>query len=194
MPLSRQSGFTLVELMVAMAVAAILLALSLPSFNSVINSNRLTGAASDLIVSLQAARADAIRYNRRTVLCLSTNANAAIPACAANGATNATGWIVFKDANSNGAYDNGTDTLLRVATTHAAIRLLGSTNVQDSIRVIFRSDGLARNNTGVLTGTIAVCILTTMPPQNIRNVSIRGGSIAVVRASGSTCPTPGNST
>lgn len=195
MPLSRQSGFTLIELMVALGIAAVLLSIAVPSFQSTINSNRLTSAAGDFVASLQSARVDAIRYNRRTVICLSTNANTSAPTCAADAATNATGWIVFNDVNTNGAYNTGTDRLLRVVTTHAAVQIRGSSNVQGNVRVIFRSDGLARNNAGVLTGTVAMCIPTTRPLENVRNVSIRGGSTVVVRANGGgVCNTPGNNT
>ena len=54
------SGFTLIELMVTLAVAAILLAIAIPSFNSLLVSSRLTTAANDFVNALAIARSSAI--------------------------------------------------------------------------------------------------------------------------------------
>ena len=192
----RAYGFTLIELMVTITLSAILLTIAVPSFQTAINSNRLTSAASEMAASLQVARIEAIRYGRRTVVCLSTNANSATPSCAATNATNATGWVVFVDINTNNTYDSGTDRLLRIGTTHSAVRVLGSSNMLGKVKVLFRSDGMARTSTGtVLTGTIDMCIPTRLPPENVRHINIRGASSAVVRFNSGTnvCSEPSNS-
>lgn len=62
-PLSRTEGFTLIELMVTIAVAAVLLAVAVPSFRHLIISNRLTTAANDVITSVTLARSEAIKRN-----------------------------------------------------------------------------------------------------------------------------------
>lgn len=203
MTLSRSSGFTLIELMVTVAIVSILLIVAVPSFQTVMNSNRLTTAANEFVGSFQAARAEAIRYNRRVVICLSTNPNAATPTCAAADATNATGWIVFMDANTNGTYSatdcdavntSICDRLLRAAAPAAGVRILGSSNLAGKVRIDFRSDGLARRSTGtVLSGTVRMCLPTGRPAENIRNVNIRGGGVVVTRADGNkACAEPGN--
>ncbi|MFT3806026.1 GspH/FimT family pseudopilin [Arenimonas sp.] len=196
MTLSRPSGFTLIELMVTVAIVSILLIVAVPSFQTVMNSNRLTTAANEFVGAVQLGRAEAIRNNRRVVLCLSTNPNAAAAsvACAADNSTNATGWIVFVDTNTNGAYNNGTDRLLRVAAPAAGVRILGSSNLAGKVRIDFRSDGLARRSTGtVLSGTVSMCLPTGRPAENVRNVNIRGGGVVVTRADGNKlCAEPGN--
>ena len=68
-----QSGFTLVELMVTLGVLAILVTLATPSFTSVINSNRLSSQANELVADIQLARSEALRRNRTVRLCRSTN-------------------------------------------------------------------------------------------------------------------------
>ena len=56
-------GFTFVELMVVVAVAAILLAISVPSFQSLINAKRVEGIAAELGTDIQFARSEAVSKN-----------------------------------------------------------------------------------------------------------------------------------
>ncbi len=60
----QNSGFTLVELMVTVAILAILVAIGIPSFQSTLDKRRLTGAAEQLYADLQYARSEAIRQNK----------------------------------------------------------------------------------------------------------------------------------
>jgi len=60
----HSSGFTLVELMIVVAVLAILLGIAAPSFQSMLDKRRLTGAAEQLYADLQYARSEAIRQNK----------------------------------------------------------------------------------------------------------------------------------
>jgi type IV fimbrial biogenesis protein FimT len=83
-------GFTIVELMVAMLVLAILLAMAVPSFRDATLSSRLTGYANDLVASVQIARSEAIKRNARVTLCASTNGTS----CAADVGWEV-GWIVL---------------------------------------------------------------------------------------------------
>lgn len=191
----RHSGFTLVELMVTIAIATILLVIAVPSFQTVINANRLASAANELVASIQVARLQAVRFDKRVELCLSTNANTSSPTCAADNSTTATGWIVFTDNDQDGTYSSGDD-LLRVGTVNSAVQILGSSSLSGMVKVAFRSDGLARTTAGaILTGTIDMCIVTTHPAENVRHVSIRSGTVAVssYNANG-VCTAPGNST
>ncbi|MDR1887811.1 MAG: GspH/FimT family pseudopilin [Zoogloeaceae bacterium] len=54
-------GFTLIELMVAVALVAILLSLAVPSFRDTILKNRVSAATSDLVAALDMARSEAIK-------------------------------------------------------------------------------------------------------------------------------------
>lgn len=169
---SGQRGFTLIELMVVIAVMAIVLALAVPSFESVVNANRLAGGANEMIAALQTARMEAIRRNQRAEVCFSANANAGAGATCATSGLN--GWITFVDADKSGLFDAG-DTLLRTSTINAPLVLLSSPAVAS--KVIFRSDGMARNSSGaLLNGTIDLCIPTSRPAENVRHVNIGSGS------------------
>jgi prepilin-type N-terminal cleavage/methylation domain-containing protein len=60
----KESGFTLIEMMVTVAVAAILLTVAIPSFTQMIDKKRLESAAENLYADLQFARSEAIKRNK----------------------------------------------------------------------------------------------------------------------------------
>ena len=57
----RQTGFTLIELMVTIAVAALLVGLATPGFRDLIDKSRLRGATDDIVNLLNTARANAVK-------------------------------------------------------------------------------------------------------------------------------------
>lgn len=65
----RAKGFTVVELMITLGVIAILTVVAVPSFNSMINSNRLTTASNEIVAALNTARMEAIKRNAYTQFC-----------------------------------------------------------------------------------------------------------------------------
>ena len=105
----RNHGFSLFELVVAMAVVGILLAIAIPSFNYVTSSNRVASEVNGLLGDLQFARAEAIKEGQTVTACSSANGTT----CSTTNATSWNqGWIVFSDANGNGLVD-GSDYVLR---------------------------------------------------------------------------------
>ncbi|MBD8871997.1 GspH/FimT family pseudopilin [Rhodanobacter sp. DHB23] len=67
--LRRARGFTIVELMITVAVAAILLIIAVPSFNNIINTNRLNTAVNAMVGALNSARMEAIKRNGSVQFC-----------------------------------------------------------------------------------------------------------------------------
>jgi type IV fimbrial biogenesis protein FimT len=96
-PCGEHRGFTLIELMVALTVLAIILSLAAPAFGNLLASNRLSTQASELIGALNLARSEAVRRAQPVTL-LAANANNYL-----------LGWKVFPDANGNGAQATATD-------------------------------------------------------------------------------------
>lgn len=101
----HQSGLTMVELMVVIAIAAVLLGLGVPSFSALVNKTRLNSAASLLSNDLNLARSEAIKRNTRMLVC---PPNAAGTDCQTVSPNWANGWIVCIDADSDGACDAST--------------------------------------------------------------------------------------
>lgn len=69
----RQRGLTLIELMVALAVAVVLLSVAVPSFFQSTARARLEGAVNELAVDLQYARSEAVRERAAVVLLVAAN-------------------------------------------------------------------------------------------------------------------------
>lgn len=62
------TGFTVIELMVTVAVAAILASVALPSYSQFINGQRLDAAARDISNALVLTRSEAIKRNSEALL------------------------------------------------------------------------------------------------------------------------------
>src|SRR5690606_39053909 len=88
----RSHGVTLIEMMVTLAVAAILLAAAVPSFTSLIQNNRAATQVNDFVTAVHAARGEAIKRGMPVTLCASNNQQG----CNA-GSTWSNGWVVFED-------------------------------------------------------------------------------------------------
>ncbi|MBL7195155.1 MAG: GspH/FimT family pseudopilin [Desulfobacterales bacterium] len=62
---NKQSGFTLIELIVIIAIVAVFAAIAVPNFLSYMPKHRLNGAARQVMGDLMAARMKAVSQNRR---------------------------------------------------------------------------------------------------------------------------------
>ena len=103
---------TAIELLTVMAVIAILLAIAVPSFVSLTQTNRVAGEVNALAGDLQFARAEAVKEGLPVSICASSNGTSCLGTATS---TWNTGWIVFSDANGNQAVNAG-DLVLRKQT------------------------------------------------------------------------------
>jgi len=161
----RVAGFTLIELMVTIAVLAVVMAIAIPNFRGLINRNRLTAQANELVASVQYVRSEAVRLNSKVTLCPSEDGETC-------GGADWRRMIARLDRD---------DSVLReIAATSTA---LVSADVDT---ITFSSDGLARDSTGLLaTANLTVCIDTTQPAENQRVVALASGSrVSVSQATG----------
>ncbi len=116
--MKTQSGFTLIELMVTLAVGIVILAIGLPSIMTMVSSNQAAGYANDLVGAIRLARSEAVTRADLVTIC-PRSSNLATIDCASTLSTFSTdwnnGWIVFIDDDSNSAVNTG-DTILKVWT------------------------------------------------------------------------------
>ncbi|MFU8815704.1 MAG: GspH/FimT family pseudopilin [Pseudomonadales bacterium] len=99
-------AFTVVELLVTLAVASACLSLALPSFHNLLASARATAAVNHIIGAVAVARTQAILLQRTTTLCPGTAHPANEPACLGRNQWHL-GTLVFVDDNRNGLIDPG---------------------------------------------------------------------------------------
>lgn len=157
-----EAGFTLIEMMVAVAIVAILLAMAAPSFTSTIARGRVTSATNDMVSALSNARTEAIRRGKRVTLCRSSNGTS----CTTTAGTGwEVGWIMFEDTtratgnNDNAAVDGGETIIGRGAASGNSVVIYGNSVAANFVS--FAADGTAKRINGTAldsTGvTIRVC-------------------------------------
>ena len=105
---SKQSGLTLVELLIALAVAAVILTSAVPAFGRFVQENRVTATTNQLISHLQYARHEAVFRNAYVAACPSIDGNQ----CTGGNRWDE-GWIVYVDESNSGQPDHPDD-ILRV--------------------------------------------------------------------------------
>ncbi|MEM7304183.1 MAG: GspH/FimT family pseudopilin [Pseudomonadota bacterium] len=141
--MNKQKGFSLIELMIAVALFATLITIGVPSFITLTESNRITSDTNDLISALSLARSEALKRGDRISLCSSTDG-----ASCADDTDWTTGWIVFLDDDGDGVVDAGDgDDVLR-----AWEAVEGDTNVAGSAEFLtYQGNGSAATHNFNLT-------------------------------------------
>jgi type IV fimbrial biogenesis protein FimT len=192
-----QRGFTLMELMVTLAVVGALVTIAVPSMRTFSQNNRLTAAANDLLRSVQLARSEGIKRQDNVIVCASSNPTATNPTCS-YGAFR--GWIVAQDTNGNWQRDTGEEVIER----HEAI--------DSNVTVRTDKDGIESYNkfgfvnpNGTKNGSTTIVYCDSRGTQVVGNSSVvrvmrvtQTGSARITRdptdvtnaltATGGTCP------
>lgn len=136
------SGFTLIELMVSLSVAAILLTVGVPGFQEFIKANSLNSRVNSFVADLNLARSEAIKRSGRVTMCKSST----LTSCTNAGGWEQ-GWIIFFDPDGDrGVLDpNTNDKVIRTASPMSGnITIRGNSNVANNIS--FLSSGFVHKN------------------------------------------------
>ncbi|MBS0439165.1 MAG: GspH/FimT family pseudopilin [Proteobacteria bacterium] len=187
---SHAQGFTLVELMITIFVAAILVTLALPSFREVLINNRVTSSTNQLVADLQLARSEAV--NRGTLV-----------AVVSNSGTNdwSGGWQVIADSvfKNDGTFTDSADAILRASAgvdtagnysvrTKVTTAAAGGTITPTDGTLIFTSRGNLVPNAASFD--INVCRPDSQPARSKRISISTAGTITTTIGTGAS-PAPG---
>ncbi|WP_160797548.1 GspH/FimT family pseudopilin [Craterilacuibacter sinensis] len=158
-----KNGFTLIEMMIVLSVLAIGLAIAMPALTTVIEGNRMTGTANQLLGDLYLARSEAVRSGRSVEVCASTNAQTC-----SNLATDwSQGWIVRAAASG---------TLLAV---HQPASTFQASATWSSLR--FSPSGEVRSSAGAANRLAAQTTITLSNAHASRTVEIAPYGHAAIR-------------
>ena len=166
----KQTGLTLIELMVTLAVAIILVAVGMPLFSGIVANNRAVAQTNALTSALNLGRSEAVRRGTPVAVCAATTAlPVASPACATSSPDWTNGWFVFADDDDDGAVDTG-ETLIRMwdaLSANATVAVTGRAWV--TFDNAGGADGMHTVQLGQsdATGTANRCVTITAPG-NIR--------------------------
>ena len=103
--MKKQNAFTLIELMIVVALVAIVAAFATPSARDIVLKSHRTAALRDVGTALALTRSEAI--NRQTVVAMCTTTN--FTSCSGTSTNWEDGFLVFEDDNQDGAVDVDTD-------------------------------------------------------------------------------------
>jgi type IV fimbrial biogenesis protein FimT len=144
-------GVTLIELLVAMSVLTILLAVGVPSFSQFTANTRLNSYANTMFSHLALARSEAIKRNTRVVICKSPDGST----CAGSGNWNQ-GWIVFADLDNSGSINGGEQIITAMPALSTGFSFSGNTHVSSYIS--YDALGMTKlTSGGFQSGTMTLC-------------------------------------
>lgn len=161
----KHTGFTLIELMVMLAVLAVVVSVGVPQLTIFLKGGKMVTNTNDLVGGLHAARSAAIKTAGRVTICKSKNADDDLLRACFTGGTDGweKGWFVFVEGtdvgNLIGTYTSTDGAVLRVNTgtvRDATTITTTDTAIQDYVS--FSSRGLPTKSNGVgVSGTFMVC-------------------------------------
>ncbi|MGL4249964.1 MAG: GspH/FimT family pseudopilin [Aeromonas sp.] len=171
----KNAGFTLIELMIAIALGVILLGIGIPSLTNLLRSNNLATQEKSLLNHLNYARQQAVSNQQTVTLCLST-INNSTESCLAANQVGATRLLTFVDSNSDQIL-NGSDTTLSTTSTFP-----DDLTIAADVQVLrFIPDGTITVTT---TATFSLCI----SGENGVEIEVMPSGRTHRQATGALCP------
>jgi len=180
-------GFTLIELMVTLAIAAILLQVAIPAIRQILLRSQANAISSEFSTALSQARGLAIANNTCATLCTATVSAGNAPVCQAPGTTGYQGgWIVFLNPACNTAQTDPTaaGAVLRQARNGTDNRFSITASDTGLHRLMFDPRGIS---TAAAAGLFQITATSDAGNANARTVCLDAAGRATVRRYAATC-------
>ncbi|MFZ5523465.1 MAG: GspH/FimT family pseudopilin [Pseudomonadota bacterium] len=164
---NKQTGVTMMEMLIVVAIAAILATIAGPSFGDFVNNTRLNSTMTQLASDLNRARIEAIKRNSWMLICVS---NAAGTDCG-TGANWQNGWAVCLDSEPDGSCDASTTDQPNPITVHQPLNTnLMLTGTAAAIR--FNPNGT--QGTGAVATLTLCCKSNSSPNTSVASIAATG--------------------
>jgi type IV fimbrial biogenesis protein FimT len=149
----KHSGFSIIELMVVLAIVGTLVATGLPAMADWVKNSRRTAGLNDFVATLTAARSEAVKRNARVAACPTDDFDSADAKCSGEKDWAAKGWIIFQDTDND--YDRADDEEIIATGAPMASRTL----VGDNHLFAYRPNGRyeADGDSDAETGQYLLC-------------------------------------
>ena len=144
--MKKNSGFTLLELVIVVALVAIVMAIAIPSMRTFTQNDRLTTQINTLVGHLAYARSEAVLRSQQVSLCVSSNNTSCT-----GGTAWENGWIIYIDADSDGVFGAGEE-ILRVRQALAGSNTLKPATI--GTQLTYDNRGFA---TATSVGSFSLC-------------------------------------
>lgn len=132
----------MIELMVTVAVLAILSMMAAPAVLNMLQANAISNNVNAFVGALQLARSEAIKNASNVVVCKAATGGAGNSSCASGSADWNMGWLVFLDRDRNGAMNWAVDSSDRIIKIQEPINNIGPIVQNTNAPVVFNSMGL----------------------------------------------------
>lgn len=166
------AGFTLIELMVTIALIVVVMTLAAPSFMTFQRNAQLTSSANTLLSSLAAARAEAMKRGRNVTV------------APADGSHWSSGWIVFIDEDASGAKGSTEEVLATEPAPDATITI--ETVPSGMTYVMFNGSGYPRLSSGAFQAS-SIDFTHSQSGEKRRIVSSPAGRLRICKPDATTC-------
>ncbi|RTZ60980.1 MAG: hypothetical protein DSZ32_02655 [Gammaproteobacteria bacterium] len=148
--MEKETGFTLLELIITLAIVGVLLVIAIPSFKSLRTETRLTALTNELISAYRLARNRAIHSNKRVTLCRSKDGATCYTGQGWND-----GWMVFEEFANYAVREPDEIILLVHEPVTGGLTISANAPVKDYISFTPAGYALYKNG-GFVAGTITV--------------------------------------
>lgn len=172
-------GFTILEVLIALAAIAIVVLVTVPGSNMLLEKYRLKTASGSLFSGLELARSEAHQRSSTVLMCPSSNGHS----CRRDGDWSM-GWLVFTDGNGNGTVQD-IELIKAYEAPHQTVRIMAQGAVQN--QAAFTATGLNADN-GKQTGKFQICLDGSETAPKIVKVDAEGW-IQMVKVHEEVCET-----